>query len=194
MSPFAPAFAEAQLPPAFRRQFLVPAQGVQRVLLLGRMECVWHRPRWLRPILGLLARRDLLFPETGADVPAWLVIEPTGDGQQHWRRTFRFSVLRRFDAVMAHDGTHVVERLGRVELPWELEYRPPVTLVVTTGNPRIRLAGRLVNVPRRVAPSARAVEIATGVSEIAVELVVSAPLLGPVFGYAGRFRLSAIHE
>src|SRR5438876_600609 len=43
------------------------ADGAHRVRLDGTMHHIWHRHVWLRPLFSLLARFDILFPESGCD-------------------------------------------------------------------------------------------------------------------------------
>ena len=100
------------------------------------MERVWHRRRWLRPILGLLARWAVLYPEQGSNVPTRMLIAPARDRRGRpvhiWRRTFAFPAERRIDAELAYEpelgqlvdgwargtrwrwhGAHDSSRLGR---------------------------------------------------------------------------------
>ncbi len=174
-SPFAPPLARHQLPRAFRDQFLVPGD---RLVLEGRMDSVWRHGRWTRPLFSLLARFDMLFPETGRDVPAALEITPQADGHA-WRREFRFPRRRHFDATLAWDRRlgRVVERTGPLTMVWRVRFEPPDTLRIETE--RALLGG--LSVP---APRVQAVERALADDRIRVEV-----RMGRLFGYGGEFRL-----
>lgn len=192
MSPFAAVLDEAGLPAALREQFLVPDDASYRILLRGRMDRVWHRPRWLKPFLHLLARWNMIFPETGTDVPSWLVIAPDGRGGQVWRRTFRFAVLRRFDALMLWDGTHVVERTRVADILWNVSRPDRDTIEIETVGAAVRIGRMAVRVPRAFVPHVRAVERASGDHRISIDLTMCVPGLGPVFGYSGTFEVSRV--
>lgn len=178
-SPFAHVLAADTLPPVLRRQFL---DG--DVVLGGSMDTIWHRPRWVRPLLAALARRDVLFPETGTNVAAELRV--TRD--HAWRRTFAFERERRFDAELLWDGERVVERTGPFDLAWDVAFLPPDRIEIRTCGCAVRLGTRSVALPRVLVPDVRAVERALDVSRIHVELVVRLWPLGAVFGYRGTFE------
>jgi hypothetical protein len=194
-SPFAPVLAERadELPPVFRDQFLTRLEPGSRLVLDGTMDRVWRRRRWLRPLFSLLARADLLFPETGRDVPARLVIDSTSGTSHRWRRTFDFVRTRRFDATMTYDPVlrRVVESLGRVEIAWRVEFQPPARIEIVTGRARLRLAGFALTLPGWLTPAVHAIEDAdpARTDALHVELSLGHPWLGPVFGYGGDFRL-----
>ena len=57
-SPLEPIFAshEADIPLAFREQFLYSPDDTHRVVLEGKMHHIWHRPKWLLPLFKLVGR------------------------------------------------------------------------------------------------------------------------------------------
>jgi hypothetical protein len=203
-SPFTSALAPFlhALPPAFREQFLLPADASWRVLLEGRMERVWHRPRWVRPVLRLLARWAVLYPETGENVPTRMLIAPGRDGHGRpshvWRRTFAFPDERRIDAEIVYEPklNQVVEWMGprkSFEMAWRPFFLPPRSIVVRAELRAIRLARLRVPLPRALRVTACAIDTAgPGDDELRCDLVVSHPLLGPVFGYVGDFRVARV--
>ena len=65
------------------------------------MRRIWHRHAWLQPLFSLLARFDILFPESGCDVPASMTVAKVDEGAT-WRRTFAFVKSRRFEATMRY--------------------------------------------------------------------------------------------
>jgi hypothetical protein len=186
----------------FREQFLVPANASWRVLLEGQMETVWHRPRWLGPILRVLARWAVLYPETGQNVPTRMLIAPgrdrRGRASHVWRRTFTFGSKRRIDAEMVYEPKlqQVVEWMGprnSFEMAWRPRFVPPRSVEIRAELQAIRLGTLRVPLPRALRVSARALDSAgTGDDRVRCELVVSHPLLGPVFGYAGDFRVTRV--
>ena len=195
-SPFAAALGPcaAELPRVFREQFLLSAG---RVALEGKVQRVWRRHRWLRPLFSALARADILFPETGSEIPAVLVIEPCAAGHS-WCRGFRFGRIRRFDATLAFDARadRVVELFGPrgfLGVVWEVRFCPPRRIEVWSTEALLRVGGRRIPLPRWLCVEGRAVEVATATGDgLRIELVVSHAWLGPVFGYDGEFRLRAL--
>jgi hypothetical protein len=188
-SPFADALGpvEAQLPKVFQDQLL----GAN-VLLQGELDVVWHRPRWIRPLLSLLARRNVLFPEVGERVPASLRIEAVEAGHA-WHRRFAFPAERRFDALLVFDDEDgLIERLGRLEVGWDLRFRPPDRMEISTRGATLRIGRWRAPLPRLLRPDVTAVQVARAPDVLAVTMVVSHPLVGPFFGYSGTFTLRAL--
>jgi Domain of unknown function (DUF4166) len=112
---------------------------------------IWRRHGWLRPMFTMLAWADILFPETGRDVPVSLTIEPDGQGGDIWRRTFAFARERRFTATMVYEGSDIIERLGRrgmLQVPWHLRVQSSDAIQITTGETRVRIAGLRLRFPR----------------------------------------------
>jgi hypothetical protein len=188
------------LPVAFREQFLLPVDALYEVVLEGSMDRIWHRPLWLRPFLWLLAWFDILFPETGVDVPASMIISGGRDEQQlpyhRWDRTFSFTKPRYFNAIMAFSphARCVVERLGprgSIEVRWHIHFRPPLTIEIISSDCYFKAGNRRIPLPAY--PTVRAVETALDETLIHVDLTVSHPWLGDVFGYEGVFHLRRLY-
>lgn len=175
--------AEA-MPEVFRAQFLRGAATLE-----GEMDLVWHRPRWIRPLLSLLARRGILFPETGKGIGA--VLEIAGEESGHaWRRQFSFREERRFDAVLSDDPLRgIVERMGKLEVYWSIRFEQPDRVSIRTRAATVRFWGRRWRLPAVLVPDVQAREIALGPRVLWVSVQTSLPLVGPFFGYSGSFRL-----
>ena len=92
---------------------------VERVVLEGTMERVWRRGRWLWPFFWLASLSDLLFPDTGLDIPVTVQIRAVGSRAVHhlWQRDFRFATgrRRRFTSRIEYDERlgNVIEAVGR---------------------------------------------------------------------------------
>ena len=204
-SPFSPVLADlaASLPPAFREQFLLAPEHQHAVLFEGRMDRVWRRPAWLWPVFWLLARSNILFPETGTDVPATMTITAGRDESRHpyqrWSRTFAFTPPRHFDATMGYDleRGQVVEwfgRAGRLEVAWDVRFLPPDTIEIATRGATARLGRCRLPLPRPLCIAVQVVERAARDRDdaITIDLRFSVPLLGAVFGYSGDFQLRRV--
>jgi XapX domain-containing protein len=156
------------------------------------MHQIWRRHGWLRPLFTMLAWADILFPETGRDVPVSLTIEPDGHGGDVWRRTFAFARERRFNATMAFEGSSVIERLGprgMLEVPWHLRVQSADVIQITTGETRLRLGRLRLRFPRWLRFKVGAVQRARPHGRMELDLVVTHPGLGPIFGYSGTFTV-----
>jgi hypothetical protein len=157
----------------------------------GAMRRIWHGHTWLRPLFTLLARVDILFPESGRDIPASMTIARVGDGVA-WRRTFSFATIRRFDATMTFQPeSGVVERIGPagvIEVPWRIRSLGSDTIEITTGPLRLRTGLLRIPIPAALQVAVRAVERAVA-NAVHVDLVVTHPVLGAIFGYDGSFTV-----
>lgn len=198
-----PVLKDARLPTAFQHQFLASVDEPSDTVLEGYMDRVWHRPRWLWPLLWLAARFDLLFPEVGSHVPATMLIRGERDREQrpcqHWLRTFAFPTPRHFNAIMAYDEElgRVVEFMGpghALRIQWEVQFKPPATMHIASRACHLVLGGRAIPLATWQHPSVEAVETADLEREdtIHINLSVSHPWLGAIFGYEGTFRLQRL--
>lgn len=202
LSPFSPDLEPYldTLPPVLAAQYLASPQTPYRVVLEGRMEKVWHHPRWLKPFFYPLAWAEILFPETGQDIPARMIVtglrDENGYAAQTWYRTFAFPRERRFNALMAYDPVHecVVERLGPFHLlwmAWAIHFHPPDTVEIKTTRCSLHIGRLRVQLPSLLYPQVQAVERAVSGrdDQIEITLSVSHPWLGTLFGYNGTFTL-----
>ncbi len=192
-SPFAPVLGpyRDRLAKPLADQFL-GADRHHRVRLTGTMHQIWRRHGWLRPLFTMLAWADILFPETGQDVPVSLTIEPDGHGGDVWRRTFAFARERRFTATMAYEGSSVIERLGprgMLQVPWHLRVQSAHAIQITTGETSLRVAGLRLRFPRWLRFKVGALQRARPHGRMDLDLVVTHPRLGRIFGYSGTFTV-----
>ena len=202
-SPFDRAFGDGgadDLPAAFREEFLGSAEGGQEAFLVGSMDRVWHRYRWLTPILWLLAQTRTLFPETGRDIPATMSVrtfrDAAGEPWQTWQRTFAFGGRHRFfNARMTFDPLtgRAIEHTGPgslLEVPWQIERRAGM-LEIEALSVALRLGRVRIPLPSACSVGVHATETTDPATpdQIHIELALRNPWLGPVFGYEGTFRV-----
>jgi hypothetical protein len=170
------------------------------VLLIGTMDRVWRRHRWLDPALGMMARQRLLFPDAGRDVPATLRVHALIDGEgaprQFWARRFGFAIVRAFDAEVSFDRNRgaIVERMGpgrRLEVEWQMEPAGAEGLAIVARGGRLRMGRLTVPFPAILTPRARAIQHGVGDDSITIDLTIGLPVLGPILGYSGTFRLTS---
>lgn len=178
----------AQLSPALRRYFgpIPPGHvGIGE----GAYETVGPRWRILRPVLHVLAARDVLFPERGADVP--LAVENRYDAAGALRAVRTFHLPRRerrmVDAMRVERGV-LVDRLGRrggleVELVAEVE---DGGLALASRAIAWRIGRLRVPLPPVASVQVRErVDARTGLQRVDARVRVA--LLGEAFRYTGAF-------
>ncbi len=166
--------------------------------MTGTLERVWQRPAWLLPFFWALEWSHVLFAATGEDVPATLRVSAVRDADgvvRHvWRRTMAFSRPRRFDAVLEYDVTRrrVVERVGIagfLEVVWNIQLASPRAIAIRTEGMALRVGRWTLPLPRLLCVEVRATEEADPDRDdtVRLDLWMTHPLLGPVFGYRGTF-------
>jgi len=199
--PFAPVLSSVAdaLPSAFAGQFLHPGP----VRLEGVMHEVWHKPL-LRPLFWLLGALGVLVGKTGNNVPTTLVIEPVPRGQLY-RRTFRFDPPVELNSLNTYDPAkdRVMEWVGPAKalgMAWDVEFRPPATLVLVTSGWVLRLGRLHLGIPGWIWPwtLGRADTIQRSDDHLAdtvhIELVIRHRLLGDIFGFSGTFQVLLAQE
>lgn len=183
--------AFSQLAPGLRTYFgPIPGGSV------GRGEGVFSQagycgPVWLRPLLRIVAGRQVLFPEFARDVPFIVVNRTDAAGVLRARRDFLLprAPRRMTDAMTAAGPGVIVDRLGR------------------RGGLEVRLRASVVSGGMRLASTALAVRVAgiriplppvagvvvtehvddRGPRAQRVAAMVRVALLGDVFRYEGTF-------
>jgi membrane protein len=200
-SPLGPALRPyvESLPPVLRDQVFMPAHADYQVVLEGKLDQVWQRHGWLRPLFMLLERAGLLFAETGVDIPGEIVISAgrEADGQpfHFWQRQFAFVSPRHLYSRLTYDPglARPVEYFGpggRLQMVWEVVFLAPRTLdfqavecALFVGPWRLRLpAWSWFGVAFQTSA------VANYDNQVRINLILTHPWLGEVFGYTGAFR------
>ena len=156
----------------------------------GVYEVAGSRIRMLRPVLSMMARRNVLFPEYG-ELVAFTVTNTAGaDGTLSAVRTFAFPQrVRVMEDTMSVVGGGLVDRLGR-----RRGLEVGIRLSVVEGglrmqSTRLALWIRSVRVPL---PRIAVMQLdertdPADPSRQRVDVRITAPLLGEVFRYTGSF-------
>ena len=188
-----------RLHPQIRRRFgLSSATGLAAVGR-GVMAEVWHGRPYTQPFLYLGTWRRIMFPETARDVPFtienYAYRDPLGRETVAWLRTFHTRRRRRFDAYMIYSPRRgrVVDYLGThqhlaVDLDLTVDERGGLRL--RSGEQRFYegpLAFRFPLLFSGVADVCEWYDEAT--AAFRVEVAVSNPRWGPLFGYRGTFQV-----
>lgn len=187
------------LHPLIQRQYRVTSADGIACHGRGVVE-VWRGPALVGPFLWLGAKRQVLFPETGADVPftlaSYCYVDGFGRETLTWNRTFSFDRPRRFDETLVWS-----ERRRRPVVYAGTHQHLAVELAVRAGDDgalRVRTrAQRLyewrlpIRIPQLVSAFAEVREWVDDerTSRFGIEVALRSPVLGPVFGYRGWFDL-----
>lgn len=202
-SPFETVFAQDSLPAAFQKQYLISVDSGQMAFFDGISTRVWHRPFWLRPFFWVLSFFDILFPETGTDIPATMRLTGRRDAQgqpyHNWDRTFSFAKPRYFKAVMAYDSNWncVVEHftpLHILSMAWDINFTAPAHLEIITRTCRLNLGKLQIPLPHLLHPHVRVSEDALDDETIQMSLTMSHPFFGDIFGYEGIYTVKTMRE
>ncbi|HEV2293671.1 MAG TPA: DUF4166 domain-containing protein [Tepidisphaeraceae bacterium] len=211
-SPLDPIFhpTAAPVPRAFREQFLYRDTLPYRVRLEGVLHRVWHRPPVLMPLFRALGWAGILVPYAGRDLPTTLEViasrDPAGRPVHRWSRTIRFPNKKiRFDTSIIYDAQRgtVVDLVGPQQvlyLVWAARFRPPDTFTLDSCANAIRIGRWKLWLPRwawkpllgTVAFTQR-VDPADG-NVVHIDLLITHPLFGPIFGYDGTFRAERVAQ
>lgn len=189
----------ARLHPRLQERFGFGADDRVGCVGTGVMDRIWRGRGHTVPFLRLGTTRNILFPETGTDVP--FTIENYAYRDSYGRETVTFvrtfevggNRRRRFDATMVHSPARqcIVDYLGthqHVAVDLDLGVDPDGGLVIRSGPQRLHEGPVHVGLRPWLTGSATVRERyddEAGCFRISVR--VEHPRLGPVFGYSGRF-------
>lgn len=188
-----------RLHPQMRRRFGLTPDGENACVGRGVMDEVWRGPRATVPFLWFGAWRNILVPRTGTGIPFtienYCYVDGLGRDTTTFVRTFEFPRARRsrFDATMVYDARagRVLDYLGThqhlaVDLDLTVDERGG--LLLRSGAQRFYEGPVGFSFPMVASGTAELREHfddATG--RFRIDLTVSNPLVGPVFGYRGSF-------
>lgn len=156
----------------------------------GVYDVAGSRFRMLRPLLSVMARRNVLFPEYGHGVPFTVTNSAAADGSLSAVRTFDFpSRVRVMEDTMDVVGGDLVDRLGK-KRGLEVGIRMSVVdgglrmkstrLALWIGNARLPLPRiAVMRLDERTDPADPARQ--------RVDVRITAPVFGEVFRYTGVF-------
>lgn len=183
------------LHPQLRRRF-----GFEQSCVgTGVMAEIWRGGRHTVPFLKLGTSRNILFPETGTDIPFTIenhvYQDSFGRDVVTFVRTFdiRPGLRRRFDATMIYSQQRgeIVDYLGthqHIAVDLHLDVDQQGGLRIRSGEQRFRLAGLDCRLPEGLTGTADLHEWYDDEHEcFQIRVTVSNPRFGPIFGYRGRF-------
>lgn len=186
-----------RLHPELQRRFGVGLDAGYACVGRGTMHRVRRGPWWTVPFLQLGRMRNILVLDVGTDVPFTIhnhpYRDPLGREAITFVREYRLGRrTRRFDATMVRaDAGHVLDYLGshqHLAVDLELHAEPDGSLLIRTSAQRFYegpVGFRFPMLFSGVAELRERYDDAAGVFR--VDLVVSNPVFGFLFGYDGEF-------
>ncbi|HEX4057361.1 MAG TPA: DUF4166 domain-containing protein [Galbitalea sp.] len=173
-----------ELRPELRTYF---AGGAKVGIGSGIFEVAGSRRRILRPVLSLMARRRILFPEFAREVPFDIVNRPTEDGGLDALRTFHLPGRDRpLEDTMRVVGGELHDFLG-ARRGFEIR----LALTVRDGMLTMRSTRQWLHVGRARIRLPRLARVTVDESWVDgrqhVDVRLRSPLLGEWFQYSGSF-------
>lgn len=187
----------ARLHPQVQRRFGFSSADGMACIGRGVMDEVWHGAPYTLPFLAVGTWRRIMFPEYGRDVPFtienYAYLDRYGRETVTWLRTFQTRRRRRFDAYMVLDEQRgrIVDYLGshqHLAVDIELTVDERGGLRLRSGEQRFYeglIGFRFPLFFSGVADVCEWYDEQRGC--FAIDVRVSNPTWGPLFGYRGTF-------
>lgn len=188
-----------RLHPQVRRRFGVCADGPAACIGVGVMDEVWHGKGIVVPFLRLGATRNILFPETGTDIPFTMEYYAYRDcfGRDVVRFVRTFDVSRgrrrRFDGTILYSERRagIIDYLGshqQLAVDLYASVDDHGAMVLRSGAQRLRIGRLGVPLPAGLTGHGEVREWYDERAErVRIQVTVSNPIVGPVFGYRGGY-------
>lgn len=192
----------AKLHPQIQRRFGLTSAERQASIGRGTMDRIWYA-KWATMPLHIGTKRHIMFPSGGRRIPFtienYAYTDSFGRETVSWVRKFQFpGKIRRFDATMIYSkqrGT-IVDYLGdRQHLAVDLDIVPAPNggIRIRSGEQRFYEGLLHFRFPAKLTGIADVCEwYDDDVGSFKIEVNVTNPLLGPVFGYSGTFQAEFI--
>lgn len=167
----------------------------------GRMEEIWRGRPWTVPFLALGARRAIMFPDTGRDIPFTIenhaFVDDFGRETISMIRTFDLpGRRRRFDAWMVFSEARgrIIDYLGSHEelaVDLDVSVAPNGGIRLVSGGQRLYLGPLGIAVPLAVSGVADVVEwFDDAIGRYRITVDVRSRRFGRLFGYRGTFDVT----
>jgi hypothetical protein len=209
-SPLEPIFAgHPTIPFAFTEQFLHGDHLPYGMKLVGVMHRIWHLPQLLSPLFWALGKVGVLVPHNADNIPTTLVVTPGRndiEGLFHiWDRTLTFTPPIRFRTTIIYDASidKVVDLVGpknMLYMVWEAKFHPPGKFTLDTHSIALRFGRRKLWLPgplwKFFFGTVTFSQIVDPIREdtVQIDLLITHPLFGKIFGYNGSFRVVRVTE
>jgi hypothetical protein len=188
-----------RLHPQIQRRFGFTSGDRLAAIGRGVMDELWHGRPFTLPFLYVGTWRRIMFPERGRNVPFtienYAYRDPLGRETVTWLRTFRTRRVRRFDAYMifSEQRGRIVDYLGShqhlaVDIDLAVDERGGLHL--HSGEQRFYEGSLAFRFPLLFSGVADVHEwYDDAAQQFRIDVRVSNPRWGPLFGYHGHFQV-----
>lgn len=189
-----------RLHPMIQKRFGFDSHSGLASIGTGTMDKVWYGRPYTLPFLYIGTWRNIMFPQKGERVPFtienYAYLDSFGRETVTWIRTFRFGPIeRRFDATMIYseERARIVDYLGthqHLAVDIELSVSEKGGVRLRSGEQRFYERGIGFRFPMLFSGVADVHEwYDEECDEFKIEVQVTNPVWGPLFGYNGRFKV-----
>jgi hypothetical protein len=188
-----------KLHPMMQRRFGLSSEKGEFMLGTGKMERIWNGGLHTLPFLYTGTFRNIMFPETGSDIPFtienYAYRDSFGRETVAWIRKFHFKKhVRRFDATMIYSVNQhrIIDYLGdkqHLAVDIDMQVNPDGSVTIRSGNQRFYEGKIAFKFPEMFSGNAEVNESydeTRGRFNISVK--VSNKVFGELFGYNGYFK------
>ena len=191
-----------RLHPKLQKQYAITSESELSCTGKGTMSEVTRGAFYVLPFLRIGARRFVLFPESGTDVPFtienYAFKDDAGRETLTWTRTFRFPKERRFDeylvynekrkALIVYAGSH-----QHLAVDLKLTVDEGGALCFETGAQRVYESWLALRFPMFLSGTATVRESYNDELErYEISVTISSRIFGHIFGYSGWFTLDQV--
>lgn len=185
------------LHPQIQRRFGFSSEHAQACIGSGVMHRVWHGAPFTLPFLWFGTWRNIMFPESGRDIPFkihnYAYVDSFGRETVTWVREFEAKRLRRFDATMVYSEKRgcIVDYLGNhqhLAVDIHLSVTDNGGLRIRSGEQRFYECPVAFRFPMLFSGIADVCEWFDETSgRFCIDVFVHNKAWGPLFGYSGSF-------
>lgn len=189
----------AKLHPQIQKRFGLTSETGLAAIGTGVMERVWHGAFYTLPFLALGTYRNVMFPESGTNVPFTIQNYAYRDSYDRetvtWLRKFETAPNRRFDAYMIHSPqrNRIIDYLGthqHLAVDIDLTVDQTGGLRLRSGEQRFYERALGFRFPMLFSGIADVCEwYDESIDQFRIEVQVANRLWGPLFGYRGTFKV-----
>lgn len=188
-----------KLHPKLQERFGLSVENKMCMIGTGKMERIWNAGLHTKPFLLFGTRRNIMFPETGADIPFTIenysYLDGFGRETVTWIRKFYFkNKTRNFDATMvySHKQNRIIDYLGNMQhlvTDLDLKVNSDGSISITSGPQRFYEKKIGFNFPELFSGNAEVKESYDEKNDrFNISVKVSNKTFGDIFGYNGFFK------
>ncbi|KAA9340268.1 DUF4166 domain-containing protein [Adhaeribacter soli] len=188
-----------KLHPKMQQRFGMSSRNGLAMIGTGKMDRIWNAGLHTLPFLHFGTLRNIMFPETGTDIPFsienYVYEDSLGRETVTWIRKFHFpEKLRRFDATMIYSEKErrIIDYLGNKQhlaVDIDMHINSDGSVTIRSGNQRFYEGPVAFNFPDMFSGNAEVNEAYDEEQDLfRISVKVSNKTFGDIFGYNGWFK------